>query len=52
MEYRKGHYFRSFRVTDSVDASKIAGSMSNGVLKLILPKHEKAIPKKIPITEG
>lgn len=51
-EYRKGSYFRSFRVTDSVDAVKIAASLSNGVLKVTLPKHEKAMPKKIPITVG
>ena len=51
-EYRKGSYFRSFPVTESVDASKIAASLSNGVLKVILPKHEKAMPRKIPITAG
>ncbi len=51
-EYRKGSYFRSFRVTDSVDAGKIAASLSNGVLKVTLPKHEKAMPKKIPVTVG
>lgn len=51
-EYRKGSYFRSFRVTESVDPSKIAASLSNGVLKVILPKHEKAMPRKIQITAG
>ena len=51
-EYTKGSYFRSFRVTDSVDAGKIAASISNGVLKVTLPKHEKAMPKKIPVTVG
>jgi HSP20 family protein len=51
-EYRKGSYFRSFRVTDSVDAGKIAASLSNGVLQVTLPKHEKAMPKKIPVTVG
>jgi HSP20 family protein len=51
-EYRKGSYFRSFRVTDSVDAGKIVASLSNGVLKVTLPKHERAVPRKIPITAG
>jgi HSP20 family protein len=51
-EYRKGSYFRSFRVTDFVNAGEIAASISNGVLKVTLPKHEKAIPKKIPVTVG
>jgi HSP20 family protein len=51
-EYRKGSYFRSFRVTDSLNADKIAASMSNGVLKVVLPKAEKAMPRKIAITTG
>jgi HSP20 family protein len=52
LEYKQGSYFRSFRVTDTVDAGKIAASLSNGVLKVTLPKHEKAMPKKIPVTVG
>lgn len=48
-EFRTGSYFRRFRVTDSVDADKIAASMSNGVVKVTLPKTEKAIPRKIEI---
>ncbi len=51
-EYRRGSYFRTFRVTDYVDSSKIAASISNGVLKVTLPKHEKAMPRKIWITAG
>ncbi len=51
-EYRKGSYFRSFRVTDTVNADKIAASMANGVLKVTLPKAEKAMPKKIEISAG
>jgi HSP20 family protein len=51
-EYRQGSYFRSFRLTESVDASKIGASLSNGVLKVTLPKHEKALPRKIPISVG
>jgi HSP20 family protein len=49
-EYRTGNYFRTFRITEVVDQSKITASMSDGVLKLILPKVAKAVPRKIPIT--
>lgn len=49
-EYRTGNYFRTFRITDVVDQSKITASMADGVLKLVLPKVEKAVPRKIPIS--
>ena len=50
VEYRVGNYFRSFRLTDVIDQSNITAAMSDGVLRLTLPKVEKAIPRKIPIT--
>jgi HSP20 family protein len=49
-EYRVGNFFRSFRLTDMIDQGKITAAMSDGVLKLTLPKIEKAVPRKIPIT--
>jgi len=48
-EYRTGNYFRTFRITDDVDRGKIAASMSDGVLKVTLPKSPKVLPRKIPI---
>ncbi len=51
-EYRTGNYFRSFRITDVIDQSKISASMADGVLKLTLPKAEKAVPRKIAISTG
>ncbi len=49
-EYKTGNYFRSFRLTHIVDRSKISASISDGVLKVVLPKVEQAVPRKIPIT--
>lgn len=51
-EYRRGNYFRSFRVSDSIDAEKITATMSNGVLNVTLPKAEKVLPRKIEISAG
>lgn len=48
-EYRTGSYFRSFRITDVVDQSGISAAVTDGVLTVMLPKAEKAVPRKIPI---
>lgn len=51
-EYRLGNYFRSFSLTDAVDQERISATLADGVLKLKLPKAQKAVPRKIPIAEG
>jgi HSP20 family protein len=51
-EYRSGNYFRSFRITEVVDQGKITASISDGVLKVVLPKVEKAVPRKVPVVGG
>jgi HSP20 family protein len=48
-EYCAGNYYRSFRITDVVDQARISAAISDGVLKLTLPKAEKAVPRKILI---
>lgn len=48
-EYGVGDYQRVFTLSDEVDREKIQATMSNGVLKLILPKAEIAKTKKIPV---
>ncbi len=44
-----GHYFRRFRISDNVDASRIRAKFENGQLMINLPKHERAKPKTIQI---
>jgi len=48
-EYESGDYQRTFRLSDSVDQDKISAGYKKGVLELILPKAEKAKPKKIEV---
>lgn len=52
LEYKVGHYYRSFLLTDAIDRSAIKANLSEGVLKLRLPKAAKAVPRKIPIMSG
>jgi HSP20 family molecular chaperone IbpA len=51
-EYRVGNYFRRFTLSEAVDQSGITASLSDGVLKVSLPKAAKAVPRRIPISAG
>ena len=44
-----GNYYRRFKISDSVDESKIDAKLENGILNLKLPKHERVKPKTIEI---
>ena len=47
-ERSEGSFTRSFNV-DGADPDKIEATLKDGLLKIVLPKHEKAKPKKIEI---
>ena len=46
-EYESGDYRRSFKLSDEIDQTKIKAVVSNGELRLQLPKAEPAKVKKI-----
>ena len=48
-EYEEGDYQRSFRLSDEIDRDKIEAVVSDGVLRLRLPKALEARTKKIAV---
>ncbi len=44
-----GHFFRKFKVSDTIDESKISAQFENGQLMVVLPKHERIKPRTINI---
>jgi len=48
-ENELGNYFRKFKISDSIDKSKISAKYDNGQLIVHLPKSEKIKPRTIDI---
>ncbi|MDP4196329.1 MAG: Hsp20/alpha crystallin family protein, partial [Bacteroidota bacterium] len=44
-----GNFYRKFRISESIDESKIQAKLENGQLIVNMPKHERVKPKTIEI---
>jgi len=42
-------YKRIFRITDHISVNDVSAKMENGIATIVLPKDEKAKPKKVQI---
>jgi HSP20 family molecular chaperone IbpA len=48
-EYGIGSYKRVFALSNEIDCGGIQASVKNGVLKLLLPKSKRVLPRKIAV---
>ncbi|GAB6905912.1 Heat shock protein Hsp20 [Desulfosarcina cetonica] len=48
-EYETGRYYRQFSLSEVIAQDKIDAKLSDGVLRLTLPKVEKATPRRIMV---
>jgi HSP20 family protein len=48
-EYSPGTFFRQFTLSDTIDQARIDAKLADGVLRLELPKVEKAKPRQISV---
>ena len=48
-EYRPGTFFRQFTLSEAIDQPKIDAHLTDGVLRLELPKVAKAKPRQITV---
>jgi HSP20 family protein len=52
VERAYGSFVRTFSLPDDVDAAKVTAEFKEGLLKIHLPKTEKARPKAIEVKVG
>ncbi len=48
-EFHAGTFFRQFTLSETIDQAKIDAKLTDGVLRLELPKVEKARPRQIAV---
>ena len=52
VEYETGRYYRQFSLSEVIAQDRIDATLSDGVLRLTLPKVEKATPRRITVQTG
>ena len=49
-EYTIGNYARSFQISSKIEQESIKAQMKDGVMTLILPKGQKAKPRRVRVS--
>ena len=51
-ELRAPRFARAFTVSDDFDTTKIDANLTNGVLRLTIPRREQARPRRVDVRAG
>jgi HSP20 family protein len=51
-QYQTGKYFRQFALSEAIDQEKVEANLTDGVLRLKLPKVAAAQPRRITVKSG
>ena len=51
-ELRAPRFARAFTVSDDFDTTKIDANLTNGVLRLTIPRREEARPRRVEVRAG
>ena len=49
VERSRGTFYRRFSLPDTADADKIEAKGKDGVLEIVIPKHDKVLPRRIAV---
>ena len=49
VERSRGTFYRRFSLPDTANAEKIEATGKDGVLKVVIPKHDKVLPRRITV---
>jgi len=52
VEFEMGRYVRRFALPEAIDHDRIEARTTDGALRLVLPKPERALPRSIPVQTG
>jgi HSP20 family molecular chaperone IbpA len=51
-EYGEREYERSFHLSDTIDRQKIEAKVKDGVLRVVLPKTQQSLTRKVAVLAG
>ncbi|HKK14121.1 MAG TPA: Hsp20/alpha crystallin family protein [Gammaproteobacteria bacterium] len=49
VERVRGSFYRRFSLPDTADAEKVSAKARNGVLEIVIPKHQRVQPRRIAV---